>query len=596
MPGPLLRRVIVTEIRLPRFDRNFFDGTETFTVIGSGEIGGKAHGLAEIRTVLETRLDPSAFPGIVVAIPTLTIIATDLFDEFMSANDLWEIGLSDAPDYQIAMAFQRGDLPVELVGDLRALIAKVHAPLAVRSSSLLEDAMDHPFAGVYETKMIPNNQHDPDQRSRRLVEAIKFVWASTFFRAAKDYIRVTDRSPREEKMAVIIQEVVGRRHRDRFYPDLAGVARSYNFYPLGHARPKEGVVSLALGLGRQIVDGGACWSYSPAFPRANPPYNTLRDLLNATQTSFWAVNMGKPAEYDPTKETEYLVQPDLDAAEEDEVLSMLASTYDPEADRIVNSLAPVGPRVLTFAPLLVAERLPFNRVVTSILSACEHAVGAEVEIEFALTFHDDQEYRARLGFLQVRPMAVSGEAIEIPAARLSTPRVLAASEMALGNGRTESLRDIVYLKPEAFDAHQTRVIAAELEALNRELTAEERPYLLIGFGRWGTSDPWLGIPVQWGQISGARVIVESSLPTIQADPSQGSHFFHNVTGFRVLYFHVKHTGPYPIDWDWLNGCPAIAETRFVRHIRLDLPLYVAVDGRTGRGIIEKPLEADPGKT
>lgn len=584
----------MSEHGLPRFDRNFFDGTETFTVIGGGEIGGKAHGLASIRQVLADRLEPADFPGIVVAIPTLTIIATGLFDEFMDSNGLWEIALSGAPDYQIAMAFQRADLPVELVGDLRALIARVHQPLAVRSSSLLEDAMDHPFAGVYETKMIPNNQHDADQRFRRLVEAIKFVWASTYFRAAQDYIRVTDRSPREEKMAVIIQEVVGRPHRDRFYPDLSGVARSYNFYPLGHARPKEGVVSLALGLGKQIVDGGACWNYSPAYPRANPPYNTLRDLLNATQTSFWSVNMGKPPEYDPTRETEYLVQPGLEAAEEDETLRMIASTYDPEADRIVNSLTPSGPRVLTFAPLLVAERLPLNRVITSILSACEHAVGAEVEVEFAVTFHEDRDYQARLGFLQVRPMAVSGDAIEIPAARLTGPRVLAASEMALGNGQIDSIRDVIYLKPDTFDAHQTRVIAAELEALNRQLRAEERPYLLCGFGRWGTSDPWLGIPVQWGQISGARAIVESSLPTIQADPSQGSHFFHNVTGFRVLYFHIKHTGPYPIDWDWLNGLPAVAETRFVRHVRLDDPLHVAVDGRTGRGIIEKPLAAAPG--
>ncbi len=579
---------------LPRFDRHFFDGTESFTVIGDGEIGGKARGLADIREALASQLDAGAFPGIGVVIPTLTIIATDVFDRFLEINKLHEIALSDEPDHQIARAFQRGDLPVDLVGDLRALISKVLQPLAVRSSSMLEDAMYHPFAGVYETKMIPNNQFDPDQRFRRLVEAIKFVWASTFFRAAKDYIRVTSRLPEEEKMAVVIQEVVGRRHRDLFYPDLCGVARSYNFYPTGHARPKEGVVSLALGLGKTIVDGGRSWTYSPAYPRANPPYNNIRDLMQQTQTRFWAVNMGKPAEYDPVRETEYLIEADLETAEEDEVLGMLASAYNPESDRLVNSLTASGPRILTFAPILVSERVPLNRAITAVLSCSEHAVGAEVEIEFAMTFSETGSPPARLGFLQVRPMAVSSDQVDIPLETMERPEVLAAGEAALGNGTVSSIRDIVYVRPESFDAAQTRTIAGEVESMNRQLVAEGRPYLLLGFGRWGTSDPWLGIPVLWSQISGARAIVESSLPNIEADPSQGSHFFHNIVGFRVLYFTVKHTARRRIDWQWLERQPVAAETRFVRHLRLPSPLTVKVDGRTGRGIIVRAPEKDEG--
>lgn len=577
---------------LPPFDRHFFDGTESFTVIGSGAIGGKARGLADIREALTSQLDAGAFPGVEVVIPTLTIIATDAFDRFLEINQLRELALSDEPDHHIARAFQAGELPVDLAGDLRALVNKVHQPLAVRSSSLLEDAMDHPFAGVYETKMIPNNQHDPDQRFRRLVEAVKFVWASTFFRGAKDYIRVTSRLPQEEKMAVVIQEVVGRRHRDLFYPDLAGVARSYNFYPTGHARPKEGVVSLALGLGKTIVDGGRSWTYSPAYPRANPPYNNIRDLMQQTQLRFWAVNMGKPAEYDPTRETEYLVEADLETAETDDVLGALASVYDPGSDRIVNSLAACGPRILTFAPILVSERVPLNRTVTAILSCCEHAAGAEVEIEFAVTFPEDGSCPARLGFLQVRPMAVSNDQVDIPAESMDGPDVLAAGETALGNGTIGNIRDIVYIKPAAFDAACTQAMASEVEGINRGLVTEGRPYLLAGFGRWGTSDPWLGVPVRWSQISGARAIIESSLPGLEADPSQGSHFFHNVTGFRVLYFTVKHTGKYRVDWAWLDRQASSAETRFVRHVRLEAPIIVTVDGRTGRGLIVRPPDKE----
>ncbi len=420
---------------------------------------------------------------------------------------------------------------------------------------------------------------------RKLVEAIKFVYASTFFKDAKSYIRSTKKTSQDEKMAVIIQEVVGNRHGERFYPDISGVARSYNFYPSGHAVPKDGVVSLALGLGKTIVDGGISWSYSPAYPRSNPPYGTVRDLLKQTQSDFWAVNMGKPPAFDPINETEYLVKADLDAAETDGTLIHVASTYDPESDRLIMGIGDSGPRVVTFSPILVAERFPINDLVRSLMSTCESAVGAEVEIEFAITVDPDDPRHLRFGFLQVRPLVVMDDQVTVDLEDLTRGHVLAASEAALGNGTSDEMLDVVYLRPETFDTTHSRTIGAQIETINRSLFDAGRPYLLIGFGRWGSSDPWLGIPVKWGQIAGARAIIESSLPEINADASQGSHFFHNLTSFRVFYFSVRHTDKYKIDWAWLNRQEIVFETEFVRHVRLSAPLHARVDGRSGRGVI-----------
>ena len=457
----------------------------------------------------------------------------------------------------------------------------MHTPLAVRSSSLLEDALFEPFAGVYATKMIPNNQNDPDERFRRLVEAIKFVWASAFFKSAKSYIRATDHEVDTEKMAVILQEVVGRRHGDRFYPDISGVGRTYNFYPVGRARPEEGVVNLALGLGKTIVDGGITWTYSPAHPAAPPPYGSVRDLLKFSQLDFWAVNMGRPPEYDPIAETEYLLQADLTQAEYDGTLEQAASTYVAASDRLRMGIGSPGPRVLNFAPLLNLGEIPFNDLVKKLLSLCSDRIGGEVEIEFAVTL--EKRNKAKLGFLQVRPMVVSNELVVIEAEELESPTLLTASHSVMGNGADDSIRDVVYVKPDAFDAKSSRKIAAEIDRINRSLIDEGRHCLLIGFGRWGSSDPWLGIPVGWDQISSAKVIVEATLPTMNVDPSQGSHFFHNMTSFKVSYLSVPHDGRPGIDWDWLQGQEVAGETDHVRHIRLSRPLLVKVDGRTGRG-------------
>jgi len=541
--------------------------------------------LARIANILEEKLAPSFRPDIDVIIPTLTVITTEFFDFFIKQNNLHEVAFSNLRDDQIAAAFQQAELPAQLVGDLRALVAQVCTPLAVRSSSLLEDAMFEPFASVYSTKMIPNNQLDADTRFRRLAEAVKFVYASTFFKDAKNYIQATRHTTADEKMAVIIQEVVGARHGPRFYPHISGVVRSYNFYPLGHATPADGVVNLALGLGKTIVDDGIAWSYSPAFPQANPPYTTLDDLLNQAQHEFWAVNMGPPPEYNPIKETEYLMKFSLEDAEEDGNLRFLASTYRAQDDKIVYGIAEKGPRIIDFAPILKFDLLPLNRMLKSLLNICQEELERMVEIEFALTLDDRQGRPARFGFLQVRPMVISEEKAELRPADLRGENVLVATESALGNGIVGNIRDIVYLKPEKFNVQHSETIASELESLNHHLLKQGLPYVLIGFGRWGTSDPQAGIPVKFGHICGAKVIVESALPEVPSLLSQGSHFFHNITSFKVLYLSVSHWDKDKIDWDWLNKQPVIQETIFVRQVRLPSPLNIIVDGMTGRGVI-----------
>lgn len=562
---------------LVRFDRAFFDPSQRFKVIGTGSLGGKARGLAFAQRILSTL--PS-FPGIEIGIPSLTVLRTSVFETFMKRNDLSEIALSDASDGAIARAFQKGDLPAELVGDLRALVEQVKTPLAIRSSSLLEDALHEPFAGIYETKMVPNNQPSADERFRRLAEAIKLVFASTYFGAAKSYVAATRHSIEDEKMAVIIQEVVGRRFDRRYYPNISGVARSHNYYAMGRSKPEDGVVSLALGLGKTIVDGDRCWTYSPAYP-ANPPPFSAGDMVKETQALFWAVNMGKPPAWDPTQPTEYLVHEGLPEAELDGSLANIASTFDPRSGRISPGTGINGPRVLDFSMILVHRTLPVNDLVKAVLHACDDAVDAPVEIEFAMSLEPN-----RFGFLQVRPMAVSKEEVLVEASELSGPSVLAASISCLGNGRVDTIRDVVFVRPDTFDMKHTSRVALDVESANRRLVSEGKPYLLIGFGRWGSSDPWLGIPVNWGQISGAKVIVESMREGTNIELSQGSHFFHNLTSFEVLYFSIPANGGHAIAWDWLGHQRVGSETDLVRHVELDRPLVARVDGRTRRGVIE----------
>ncbi|MDP8207596.1 MAG: PEP/pyruvate-binding domain-containing protein [Candidatus Electryonea clarkiae] len=574
-----------TDRNIPEFKRDFFESTDDFTTIGNGEIGGKAQGLAFIQETLSEGINLSEFPDITVNIPRLTVVTTELFDSFLSRNKLHDIAFSDETDDRIASAFQKGDFPAEFIGDLMGLINKVKTPLAIRSSSLLEDVMYRPFAGVYATKMIPNNQFEPSKRFQKLIEAIKFVWASTFFKEAKSYINLTSQKIENEKMAVIIQEVVGQRWGDTYYPDISGVAKSFNFYPTGKAKPGDGVIDLALGLGRTIVDGGLSWTYSPAYPKANPPYANINESMKNSQKDFWAVNMGSTPSYDPIRETEYLIQSDLKAAEQVGTFKFLASTYNAASDRITPGIGVDGPRLINFSLILVHKYVPLNDLFLKLIRICEEKVGKDVEIEFAVTLDAKDGLPARVGFLQVRPMVVSDEKIDIEAEQMNADNVIIASDRVMGNGQVTTIRDIVYVKPDTFEAKHTLAIVNDLEKFNRDIARENSPYLLIGFGRWGSSDPWLGIPVNWSQVSNAKAIVEATLPKMNVDLSQGYHFFHNLSSFEVSYFSVQHTGNYQIDWEWLNSQKIIHETEHVRHIRLPEPLTVMVDGRSGKGII-----------
>jgi len=574
---------------LPVFSRGTWESGEVVSRIGHGEIGGKAAGLVLMAEALLGKLETGEFPEFQVTIPRMVVLPTGMFDAFMELNGLWALAQSDVSDSRIAQAFQKATLPPEYLGDLRDFISQVTSPLAVRSSSLLEDALDHPFAGVYSTKMIPNNQSDTDTRFQRLVEAIRFVYASTFFRPAKSYFQGSGLDHSREKMALIVQEVVGNRHEDRFYPMLAGVARTFNYYSSGSAKPTDGVVNLALGLGRQIVDGELSWAYSPPFPAAPPPFNNVGDRMRNTQTTFWAVNMGTPPPPDPMGETEFLLNPDLSLAERDEVLDHLVSTYDPQSDRIRPGLGSKGPRILDFGPLLVGQTLPFNKLMRKILPLAERTAGCPVELEFAVDREPSGQYR--LCLLQMRAMAIPEGESRVAPLELKAPGVVLASEHGLGHGMKNDICDIVFIKPEDFQLSKTRSIAMEVEKINHSLLKAKKPYLLIGFGRWGSADPWLGVPVDWGQISGARVIVEASYQSLNPDPSQGSHFFHNLISFGIFYLTVRGSGSSRIDWDWLNRQTTVQETGFLKHVGLPQPLLVRMDGLAGLGVITAGKES-----
>jgi hypothetical protein len=571
--------MISREVRMHLISMKRGSGPADAHLEGRAELGGKALGLLTLGQAL-TELDNANFPGITVEIPATAVLGTSVFDAFIQRNGLDQMKYSHFSDLRIAHAFQRADMPFEALGELRALINRWTSPLAVRSSGLLEDTMHRPFAGVYGTKMIPNNAYDADTRFQKLIEAIKFVWASTYFKIARDYCQATGLDIREEKMAVVIQQIVGKRRSDRYYPDLSGVARSFNFYPLKPARPEDGVASLALGLGKTIVDGGKSWTYSPAHPHMPPPFGTIDDLLNLTQTEFWSVNLGEPPEYNPVKETEYMRKDGLDAAEKDGSLHYLASTYDLQSERLTPGAGGRGPRALTFAPLLELDQVPLNPLIAGLLAQCEEQLGCAVEIEFAMTF--DPPY---FGCLQVRPMALPGGDLQVAVEDLDDVRAIAASETVLGNGVIDGIEDVVYVIPERFELQHTRLIAQELEGHNHTLLEQGRSYVLIVFGRLGTLDPWLGIPVTWGQISAARVIVEAAQENVRVEPSQGSHYFHNIINLGVMYFSMPYSSPYQIDWAWLQKQEVLKEGRFTRHIRLKTSLTVKVNGRDGRGVI-----------
>lgn len=575
---------------VPPYSRSFYEDYAQFSRIGSGSIGGKGRGLAFIDRVLTGSLSQDAFPGVSLSIPRTLVLTTEVFDDFIEQNDLQEFALSEARDLSIIGSFQRADLPPTVLGDLRDFLHEVRTPLAVRSSSLLEDALYQPFAGIYATKMLPNGAPTFDDRFRSFVSAIKLVYASTYMRQARAYIQSTNHRPEEEKMALLIQPVVGRLHGERYYPHFSGVGRSYNFYPAGGAIPEDGVVNAALGLGKTIVDGGVSLRFTPRYPGILPQFTGVRDMLALSQRSLWALDMssGAGAGMDE-EEDQFLVRLNLEDAERDGILEWLASTYCPEDDRVCDGIARQGARVVDFAHVLKNHVFPLAEITDAVLEIGRKAMNCPVEIEFACVLSGRSALPAEFSLLQIRPMVAGDELVTVDLDGVDVSGALCRSGRVLGNGTREDIRDIVFVKPDTFQAGNTKLIAREVDSFNAVLAREGRPYLLAGPGRWGSSDPWLGIPVNWSQISGVKTIVEVTLPGMNVDPSQGSHFFQNMTSLRIGYFTVSHSIPTEtMDWQWLLSLPAEGESASVRHVRLGEPLTVMIDGRSGKGVILRP--------
>lgn len=566
------------------FDRSFFANAR-ITRMGEGSIGGKAAGLLDSLETLEGLRQGFEAEGVSIELPQSAVIATSHFDDFMERNDLKTPAMCGMPDERIAHLFQRAELPPPLVSDLGTIAAQVKSPMAVRSSSMLEDDLAHPFAGVYSTVMIPNNQTDLAGRLKRLSEAIKLVYASTFFAPSRRYLKSIGRDLGDEKMAILLQEVVGRRRDSRFYPHISAVARSHNHYTFGHAAREDGVVELALGLGKTIVDGDGGWSYCPAYPRSPAPFKGVGDMMKQTQKSFWAIDMNPTTRYSVSREDTHLVSCTLTQAEYDGTLEGVASTYDPRSDAIVPGIGRDGPRILTFAPLLQMGDSPVNDCVRALMTSCERDRGGPVEIELALEV--DPPGPPTIHLLQTRSMRSPGRTVTIPAEDLNRPGLLVSSDRVLGDGERRDMRDIVYIKPESFEPRLSVRAAAELERVDGILSAEGKRYLLIGFGRFGTTDFWRGVPVEWAQISSARAIVEVYREGMETEFSQGSHFFHNMTSFSVSYFSVVPRRGYHVDWEWLEALPAEWEGELVRHVRAPAGMRIAVDGAAGRGVIER---------
>ena len=574
------------------YSRFFHENYSQFSMIGSGSIGGKARGLAFLDRILATNFDDAQFPDIHIAIPRTVVIGTDAFDDFIRENDLLELAVTSHSDNHIVSRFVKASLPAKIVGDLRDFVKNVRVPLAIRSSSLLEDSLYLPFAGIYATKMLPNDQYGDDIRFLNLVNAIKFVYASTFFRQAKSYIGSTSHRIEDEKMAVLIQPVVGTLHRDCFYPDFSGVARSYNYYPVGQAQPEDGVVNVALGLGKTVVDGGVSLRFTPAFAGILPQFANIKDMFSFSQRDFYAVSMNHVASVAFLEEDQYLIRQDLERAEKDGVLTYLASTYSRENDAVYDGISFPGPRIINFAHILKNEIFPLAKIVQCLLKLSSEGMDCPVEMEFAVSLDAANVFPAAFSILQVRPLVVSDELVKVDLVETQKDLALCYSNQVLGNGLSKGIQDIVFVKPDSFNAAKSPEIAVEVDKLNSKLRAENTPYLLVGPGRWGSTDPWLGIPVKWSQISGVKMVVEVSLPNMNVDPSQGSHFFQNMTSLRIGYFTIPlNSANAFFDWPWLEAQPAVEETAFLKHVRLVLPLTVMIDGRKSQGIIVKPGNA-----
>ncbi|MGC2108705.1 MAG: PEP/pyruvate-binding domain-containing protein [Candidatus Korobacteraceae bacterium] len=560
-----------------------------FLQLGGGSLGGKARGLAFIRHLLHRRTIDRKFPGIRIAVPPTLVLTTDVFDRFLNENDLLDIAIQGDDDDEITRRFLQASFPISLLDDLLAFLEAVHYPLAVRSSSLLEDSQYQPFSGVYETFMLANQDADIQVRLEQLLEAIKLVYASTFSQHAKAYLKATPYRLEEEKMAVLVQQVVGAAHGSRFYPDFSGVVRSRNFYPVEPVTVADGFAAVALGLGHAVVSGGKSLTFSPRHPRNLVQFSSVEDMLANSQTEFWALELDHPVHAGNPASDLREVAYGLEVAEADGTLQMLASTYSVDNHAIYDGLSRRGPRVVSFAAILKHGVFPLAAILDQLMTIGEDAMGQPVEIEFAVRLPQNANGPAEFGFLQLRPLVMSREGEDIPVEEVEPERLVCQSSLVLGHGRMQDLRDLIVVDSHRFERAHSHEVARSVAHFNAKLADQGNPYLLIGVGRWGSTDPWLGIPVTWDQISGARVIVESGFRDFRVVPSQGSHFFQNLTAFQIGYFTVNpDAGEGFVDWKWLAEQKAVDEHGCVRHLRFPQPLAVIMNGKTSRGMIFKP--------
>ncbi len=576
------------------FRKDHFDRYSSFARIGDGSLGGKGRGLAFIDQIIKRNPVCEDFGGVQITIPRTVVICTDLFDRFMEANDLYPVALSQLPDNEILEAFLKAPLPDDLTDDLLYLFEEIDSPLAVRSSSLLEDSHYQPFAGVYSTYMIPNLR-DPRKMVRLASDAIRSVYASVFFADSKAYMNATRNVIDQEKMAVILQEVAGEDHDGLYYPSFSGVGRSLNYYPVGNETTEEGVAEIAVGLGKYIVDGSKALRFSPSHPDNIIQTSTLQAALRDTQTYLYALPMEETEaeSHFSTDDSFNIRRIPVSEAYRTGALRYMVSTYDVNDAILRDTDSGPGRKVVTFANILRHNVIPLARIIDFMLSTGQYEMGRPVEIEFAATIHSDpsrhEGRKATLYWLQIRPIVDKKEMLDDSILDVADSDLILRSDTALGHGLMEGVRTVVYVKPEVFDSLSNENTAKEIEKINARLSEAGDPYILIGPGRWGSSDPALGIPVKWPQIAGARLIVESALPGYRIEPSQGTHFFQNLTSFGVGYFTIDTTAGKGIyDVDYLNSMPAEYESDAVRIVRFPEPLTIAINGRKSAGIVAKP--------
>ncbi len=571
---------------LVEFDEDDFDHETEFVKIGGGSLGGKARGLAFFASWLTDYQGlRDRFERVDIVIPNTLIITTEFFEEYTKENNLRHLAQSDMPNENVCELFLKGQFSETIRNQLRIYLQQVIGPIAVRSSSLLEDAKYRSYAGLYSTYMLTNESSDPALKLEQLLNAIKMVYASTYYREPKSFSRRVGNRIEEERMAVIIQKIVGSRFGDFFYPTISGVAQSHNFYPFARLKPEDGVATIALGMGKAVTEGEKSLRFSPGAPQLLPQFSTVDDILKNSQRTFYALDMkNSPQPLDPDDSLTVVKRAVADAAGEYPV-RLLSSTYDHQEHRIRDSFSGTGYPVITFSSVLKFGMVPLAEMLKELLSAGQKGMGGSVEIEFSLDIPQDQKQIPQLFILQIRPMGAPEETIRVDIDTRDLDSIFCLSHRSLGNSINHDIHDIIFVKPDTFDPSRTVEIAKEISILNGIINQDGRKYLLIGPGRWGSADRWLGIPVSWSDISGVGGIVETFHPKINAEPSQGSHFFHNITSLGINYLTVVDKKTDFIDWSWILSLARTDETNYIGHIRRDAPFVIRVDGRSSTGAL-----------